>query len=588
MVAFFDIETNGLELHEITKIHCISIYIPGTLHEVYCRSRLPQAIEILSNQSLIIGHNSIDYDIPVLKKFYPSFTYKNTIDTLVISRVLMPDREGGHSLKAYANLFGETKVEHEQWDRLSKNMLVRCKSDSYITYKLYKYLCDKITENDKIALRMEHDIAHLMTEMRLNGWLFDKQKAVELSNNLAKEIAEIDSDVDPLLKIKVKPMGTIKSPFTRSGGLLKRLEGYFDEPVEINGPFTKVSFEKVNLGSEKQMKELLLSLGWIPTQWNVKKDKKGKPVRVNGEMITTSPKLTEDSYDSLPRGLGQQLAKRLKCKHRLSLITGLLESIRPDGRLECKVNPCSTNTARMSHKIIVNIPKNDPKVFLGKECRELFKSDFGNLLVGADATALEFRLLAHYINDYLFTDEILKSDIHTVMANYSGLTRNQAKALTYAVIYGASDRKVGSIVNGTIQDGKRLKFVLFNACPSLEDLIQNCKNQAENHGYVVGLDNRKLYTRSSHSALNVLLQSAGAIVMKKALLIAKDNLKQYESNIKLVGHHHDEMTFECNQELAGVVAEIAKQSIIESGLYYKLNCPLDAQSKIGYNWAEIH
>jgi len=172
--------------------------------------------------------------------------------------------------------------------------------------------------------------------------------------------------------------------------------------------------------------------------------------------------------------------------------------------------------------------------------------------VGHDASGLELRMLAHYMNDKEFTEQILHGDIHSYNQRLAGLpTRDSAKTFIYAFIYGAGDAKLGSIVNGSKADGTRLRNTFLSALPSLGKLIDNVK-KASTRGYLKGLDGRKIWMRRDsngdvmqHKALNTLLQCAGAVVMKKSM-------------------------------------------IREAGRHFELNIPLDAEAKVGKNWAETH
>jgi DNA polymerase-1 len=280
---------------------------------------------------------------------------------------------------------------------------------------------------------------------------------------------------------------------------------------------------------------------------------------------------------------------RLKLSHRLNLLKGLIKRVRPDGRIEAQANSCHANTARMAHRIVVNIPKADPKVLLGKELRSLFIVPEGRVLIGCDASGLEARMLAHYLDDEIFTNEILTSDIHTVIQGYAKLeTRSQAKTLLYAIMYGAGDAKLGTIVNGGSAEGKSIRSRLYEKLPKLAHLDKKVKLCAKKNNYVPALDGRRLMIRSTHSALNVLLQGAGAIVMKLAMILFNKKLEEHNLDAFQVGVFHDEFQVESSEKDAEEVAHWAKWSITQAGIELKMKCPLDAESKIGKNWADTH
>jgi DNA polymerase I-like protein with 3'-5' exonuclease and polymerase domains len=205
-----------------------------------------------------------------------------------------------------------------------------------------------------------------------------------------------------------------------------------------------------------------------------------------------------------------------------------------------------------------------------------------------DASGLELRMLAHYMNDEGYTNEILTGDIHTANQLASGVdTRSQAKTFIYAFLYGAGDAKIGSIVGGTAVDGRRLKKKFLSNTPSLRDLRERV-SVASGRGYVHGLDRRRVAVRSEHSALNTLLQSAGAIVMKKALCLLDEYAKAWNLDYKFIGNIHDEIQTEVKESEADVFGRLAVSCIEAAGIHYKLNCPLAGEYQVGDNWSETH
>lgn len=197
-------------------------------------------------------------------------------------------------------------------------------------------------------------------------------------------------------------------------------------------------------------------------------------------------------------------------------------------------------------------------------------------------------MLAHYMNDEEFTNVLLREDIHTRNQMAAGLeTRPQAKTFIYAFLYGAGDAKIGTIVGGTAGDGRTLKQRFLRNTPALESLRERI-TRAAGRGYLTGLDGRRLRVRSEHAALNTLLQAAGAIVMKKALVILDDYAKQWKLNYKFICNIHDEVQSEVAKEQAEKFGWLAVECLKASGVHFKLRCPLDGEYKVGTTWAETH
>ena len=205
-----------------------------------------------------------------------------------------------------------------------------------------------------------------------------------------------------------------------------------------------------------------------------------------------------------------------------------------------------------------------------------------------DASGLELRMLAHYMNDPSYTREVLDGDIHTANQKSAGLpTRDQAKTFIYAFLYGAGDEKIGSIVGGTSADGKEVKRKFLDNTPALKSLRERVAT-ASKRGYLIGLDGRRIIVRSEHSALNTLLQGAGAIVMKQALVFLDNQAKAKGIKYKIVGNIHDEIQTEVLDMDSILFGKIAVDSIRLAGFEFNLNCPLDGEYKIGETWNETH
>lgn len=284
----------------------------------------------------------------------------------------------------------------------------------------------------------------------------------------------------------------------------------------------------------------------------------------------------------------------LMLQKRVAQIESWLEAVKEDGRVHGKVITNGAVTGRMTHSSpnMAQIP-NAGSVY-GHECRECWTVEEGNVLVGCDASGLELRMLAHYMKDEGYVRTVTEgsskdgTDVHTVNQRAAGLaTRDSAKTFIYAFLYGAGDAKIGSIIGGTAKDGERLKTKFLKQTPSLAKLLERVKKQAAK-GWVPGLDGRRIWVRSEHAALNSLLQGAGAIVMKKALCLFYDKIKENKWKVKLVANVHDEFQFECPPDIAELAGKAARMSIIEAGEYFKLRCPLDGEYKIGQSWRHTH
>ena len=283
------------------------------------------------------------------------------------------------------------------------------------------------------------------------------------------------------------------------------------------------------------------------------------------------------------------IADYLMVQKRIAQISSWLEAVSEDtGRVHGYVNTNGAVTGRMTHSSpnMAQVPSVGSEY--GEDCRACWIVKDGYKLVGCDASGLELRMLAHYMNDDKYTHEVVDGDIHTVNQHAAGLsTRPQAKTFIYAFLYGAGDAKIGSIVDGSSRDGKRLKDKFLANTPKLQQLKDNVATAAS-RGYLMGLDGRKVYVRSEHAALNTLLQSAGAIMMKKALLILDEYAKLWGIDYEFVGNIHDEFQVEVREDQAHEFGRLAVASMQAAGIQLNLRCALDGEYKVGNNWADTH
>jgi DNA polymerase I-like protein with 3'-5' exonuclease and polymerase domains len=606
----FDIETDGL-WPNYTKVHCISIMaLEGSKNaiESFSDTMIPEVqgtiqdgLKRLSEASTLICHNQLNFDLPCLKELYDWTPSKDTkiFDTLVVSRLLNPDRPkpigvackgGPHSLEAWGCRTGTAKPVHETWDVFDAAMLRRNRQDVEINASVYTFLKLEMQGWDwSEALEIEHKVAEIITRQERNGVHFNVDYARQCVNELDLRIQSIDDQLIPNLPQFVEQVGaSIQKPFKTNSDYTKRTSDWYpDLPSSgagyVGGPFSKLNYRKLDLGSIQQVKEYLFTQGWEPTEWNYNDD---------GER--TSPKLTEDSYPSIKGNIGKLISDRLHYSHRRAQILGWISRIRNDGRLSAGANTCGTPTGRMRHQNVVNVPKAVDTVFYGKEMRSMFTASPGRVMVGHDAEGLELRMLAHYMGDKKFTESIISgdkklgTDVHTINRDLAGLnTRDQAKTFIYALIYGAGDGKLGAITGGDAKSGRQLKNSFFRNLPALKRLIDRV-SKATSKGFLKGLDGRKLYLREKHKALNTLIQGAGAIVMKKSMIILDEMVKEEKLDVLKVIDMHDEAQADVTPEHTERYAELARLSIVKAGEHFKLKCPLAADSSVGENWAMTH
>lgn len=438
------------------------------------------------------------------------------------------------------------------------------------------------------SLAIEHRVAKIIHEQGRYGWLFHIRKANRYLAYLIAKMESIEDVLRPALPINVKQYGvTVEEPF-KMDGKPKKMVTDWELGGEVGGPFNRIHYEDMNLGSDSQVKDYLLSLGWKPTFWNYRKKDSihGKA----GEL--TSPKIQDSgvlcpNLDKLDGSLGRSIVLYLKCKHRRSLLEGLLAIVREDSRISGEANPIGAATHRMTHKKIVNIP--GAEAFFGKQLRSLFIAKSGYKIIGCDSKGNQIRMLCHYMGDPEYTRIVLEEDIHSENQRLAGLaTRSQAKTFIYGFLFGAGDGKIGKIVHGNASDGARLRARFLRGLPRLAKLVNAVKRRVEADGYIHGLDGRRVYVSSTHKGLNYLLQSAEAIYMKYAQSILWKKIREEGLDAHFVATVHDEFQMEVREDHIERVKELALQSMLQAGTHLGITVPMEGDVRIGRNWYETH
>jgi DNA polymerase I-like protein with 3'-5' exonuclease and polymerase domains len=268
-----------------------------------------------------------------------------------------------------------------------------------------------------------------------------------------------------------------------------------------------------------------------------------------------------------------------------------------EGKIHGSVNTNGAVTGRMTHASpnIAQVPS--VRAPYGKECRSLFKAETGRRLVGCDADALELRCLAGYMALYdggKYVKTVLGgrkedgTDMHSINSRTLGCDRDTAKTWFYAFIYGAGDRKLGSILGKGPRAGTQSRTAFLRSLPALDKLVKRVQDRAASRGHLLGLDGRHLRVRSEHAALNTLLQSAGAIFMKQALVLLDETLKAHGLDYEFVANVHDEWQIEAREDHAEEVGRLAVSAIQRAGEWFEFGCPLTGNFVIGQTWADTH
>lgn len=589
MNVVFDIETNGF-LDELTRCVCLSYCIvdpkqdpsiPPHVETAHDASSIADALEVLSSAEVLVGHNALGFDLLAIRKLYPRWkTGASVRDTLVLSRLCFPDQRetdladaarrghlggmtgglpgtliGSHSLEAWGHRLGIHKSS-APFDAATLRDLQYtptlgeyCAQDVRVTLALHRRLSSVMPSGSCVEL--EHGFAKCVVDQMTNGFAFDSDAAASLYAVLAarrEELVRMLQETVPPTEVRLK---------------------------------TKTKIIPFNPGSRQQIAKAMISMfGWKPSEYTP-----------SGEV-----KVDETTLASLNNPVAQALIEYLTIQKRIGMLAegdeAWLKVVR-GGRIHGYCNHNGAVTGRCTHRSpnMAQVPGVGSPY--GKECRSLFVAPPGRVLVGVDASGLELRCLAHYMSRYPggveFMEELLKGDIHSANQKAAGLpTRNDAKTFIYAFLYGAGPAKLGTIVGGGYDEGKQMQARFLSKVPALKRLKAGVESRARHEGFLVGLDGRRLPVRSQHAALNTLLQSAGAVIMKQATCLMNEGLRTAGIDFRQVAHVHDEVQFEVPEQEAHRAAEIVKEAIAEAGRRLGFRCPLAGESRVGRNWAETH
>jgi DNA polymerase-1 len=594
MRLLFDIETNGLPRKGLDCIHCIVVKDVDTgqvirFNDTGSSNSVTNGVTLLQEADVLIGHNIVGFDIPVIQQIYPFFQTTATLfDTLILSRMFYPDilsldfkkkplgmpgklfgrhclESWGYRLKKYKGEFSKTT----DWVSWSKEMEDYCEQDVHVVGALFNLFERRGIHEYENSIRLEHDLAQIMAKQEVSGWPFDIVAAQKLEVTLRTEMDQLADQMRETFPYVDGGQMTPKRP--------NATRGYIKDAT-----FTKL--KEFNPTSRDH-------IGWAFMTW------RGWQPEVFTD--TGRPKIDEGILMGIDTEEAKIFARILELQKALGQLSdgtnAWLKMVTKKGRIH-HVCQLATNTGRNAHsRPNLGQTSSDPR------CRRLFLPGEGRVQVGADASGLELRMLGHYLSDYdggAFADVVVNGDIHQQNADRVGCSRKDVKTLTYAFIYGASDRKIGVSLDKSLNEkkagvlGKKIRKKFLEAIPGLEALLEAVNKDAESD-VLYGLDGRPILLQGKkHAALNYLLQSAGAIVCKRWNVITYQQLTQlgyqWDVDYQWLGWIHDEIQLAVLPHLVNDAKFQLEWAIVQAGEYYNLKVPLASEAKHGQSWADCH
>lgn len=609
----------------------------------------------LMEQDGLAGHKIIWFDIPAIKKLHPWFAPpKRIVDTLVWSNVVwtnLGDKDHAaiskgtlpfdfqkqglvrkHSLKAWGVRLGEMKDDFDPknytnpatgephtWASIgfTSDMDKYARRDPVVALRLLEKIQSKNYPVE--CLELETRVSQIIFRQHERGFAFSTERAEALTRTLKVRQAELNDQLQELFPPWYMPdckKGSCEFTPKRDNKKMGYMAGC---------TMSKIKLVVFNPGSGDHIANRLGKMrGWQPSQFG--NDGKAS--------------VTEEILESLPWPEARSLAEYMTVEKRLGQIAegkeAWLKHATTKGiygtdagsvhRVHGVINTNGAVTGRMTHSKpnVAQTPKADDTVPYGKECRECYIASPGLVLIGCDAEGIELRMMAHYMFKWdrgAYAEAVANgkkedgTDAHSINKRALGFnSRDKAKTWFYAFVYGAGDYKLGLITLEDFTDEQKAKFYAKNdtkrkrsagikrlgrkrrerileGVPALGKLVKAVKKAAK-RGYLKGLDGRRLHVRAEHSALNTLLQSGGAVVMKRALVMFEDAvaepLRSTGATVEYVANVHDEFQIESEEAYAEQIGKGASESIRLAGEFYKLDCPLAGSYGVGEDWSTTH
>ena len=566
-----DLECDGFKP---TTIWCLWASFDGTYTGFTDGEAFNEYLQSLPTPCTVYAHNGLAFDYPILERLWGcDFSEFILHDSLVMSRLANPSREGGHSLKSWGARLGYPKGDHSDWSQFSEEMYNYCEQDVAVTSEVLVALQSELSGFSPESINLEHETAAVLAKQVSRGWRLRVRDAYDLMAKLTERKMDLEDTVRstfvpyPQAIKEVTPKMKADGSFSRVG-----LNAYAENLDSVGGAFTLLDYPVFNLGSRKQIGEYLIRFGWKPT----KLTPKGQPI------------VDEGTLNGVEIPEAQMIAEYMLLQKRLAMVNSWVEAVDDDDRVHGRVNSCGANTRRMTHNSpnVAQVPASRSPY--GSECRKLWTVADGCALVGADADALELRCLAHYMNDPEYIDTVLNGDVHTANQEAAGLpTRDDAKTFIYAFLYGAGDALIGDLVGGGAKAGKEVKRRFLESTPALATLRNNVE-RASGRGWLKCIDGGRVKVRSQHSALNTLLQSAGAVFMKQALVTADEYAVRNALDFGWVGNIHDELQAEVSEAHSGRFARLVEGSFAAAGDKLGFRIPMTGTAQIGESWYDTH
>lgn len=583
-----DIETDGVEGCQHIWC-CVCRDVDTDAITVFREGDEEHAREYFKGYDRVIGHNFISFDSYWLRKLWDvRIPVRNITDTLVLSRLSDSSRKE-HSLRSWGERVGVYKDHNEDFTKWSQEMEDYCIQDVNVTLAVYKQLQKDLRGFTKESVEIEQLSQYLLALQKRHGFKLNRELALKTKTEIDTKYFDIIEKLKTLLPPR-KVVGDVWIPKYKKDGTLTSVSARIiksGDVEKIGDDYHRITWKEFCIDSPTEIVERLHGY-WKPFIFTP-----------GGQ-----PKVCEENLNTLVADAPEEFQKIKECKvlkSRSTLIQSYFDACDEHDRVHGSVISIGAATHRMAHNHpnTGNIPS---KGLYGKVCREMYTVDEGRLLVGCDASNIQLRGLCHYMRDENLKYNILHKDMHYYFSQIYGLNpldkeydesneemvagRKKGKTCTFAIIMGAGEAKIGTIL-GSAKRGHEAFEGLKKNCKGWSKFKQELEYRAK-IGYFTGLDGRKIPLKNAHFAMSTYLQAFEAVCMKWAMIEAYRRIKEAGLDAFQVAVVHDEMQWDCKASDAEAVGIILRQCIRDAGTHFNSFCPLEGEYKIGNNWEETH
>jgi DNA polymerase-1 len=592
-----DIETDGLR-DECTQIFVVCVENAVT-EEKHAFTEAQAFQEWLDSRFIIVGHNAVAFDVPVLNKFWKTrIPIRSVVDTFVLSMLYSPSLSGGHSLEAWGERVKLPKFKHKDFTQYSEEMRIYCERDTAITKRVLSRLTQRMRDvgfTERGAMLETYSWHIIQNKQRRHGFPFDVERAERLYVELRAREEELKREIYKTWPPEFRAVREFAKAYKKDGeytsSYIRHLEQYPELRISEDGRYSAWDWVEFDLGSPKQRVDKLLETGWKPT----------------AHTKAGNPKVDEDSLNKFAETSGNEagklLAKWVVINSRANMVNTWLNAYNEKtGAIHGNLWLASTLRYRHDNPNSANIPA----VRLDKETEQILRGEAGfwtyetrdlwtcgdaskYSLVGIDAKGIQLRVLAHYLNDEEFTRAILSEDPHEANKQRLGLSsRPLAKTIVYATLMGAGDGRIASEANVSLPEARSAKAKFFDTVPQLPMLVRRLQKEVERTGRITLCDGSRVLVSSPHMVIPYLLQGDESRIMKQASIFLDEEIRRNRLDARKVGDIHDEWQFVCRSEEVARFIELALGVFPRAGQSFHYNVPIEGDAKVGKTWAETH